>query len=282
MNNNFLVFQSDYGTKGGSVSQMYGISFQVDQDLKIYDITHDIPQFDTWKGSYSLYQSCYAWPKGTVFVSVIDPGFGKNRRRVVAKTKQGHYIVTPDNCSLSHIYKYVGIEELREIDESVNRLKGSEGSNLFLGRDVFAYTGARLASGKISFEEVGEKLDVESVCSFELSDPRIIGSEVIGSIDIVDGNFGMLWSNIPVSYLDKLDVKYGDYLDVIIYYKRRQMYKYRVLYGKSFTNVEKGEDLIYKNAIGNVAIGTSFENFAKKYNLKAGIGWSISIITNNK
>ncbi len=282
MDNKFLVFQSDFGSKGASVSQMYGISFQVDPSLRIYEITHDIPQFDTWKGSYSLYQSCYAWPKGTVFVSIIDPGFGKNRRRVVAKTKKGHYIVTPDNGSLSHINKYVGIEELREIDETVNRLKGSEESNLFLGRDVFAYTGARLASGIIPFEEVGEKVDLKTISSFELSDPRIIGSEVIGSIDIIDGNFGMLWSNIPVTYLDKLNVKCGDYLDVIIYYKRRQMYKYRVLYGKSFTNVEKGEDLIYKNAIGNVAIGTSLENFAEKYNLKAGIGWSISIITNNK
>ena len=88
MDNKFLVFQSDFGTSGGSVSQMYGISFQVDPSLRIFDITHEIPQFDTWKGSYSLYQSCYAWPKGTVFVSIIDPGFGKNRRRVVAKTSQ--------------------------------------------------------------------------------------------------------------------------------------------------------------------------------------------------
>ena len=282
MNNKFLVFQSDFGRDGGSVSQMYGIALQVDPEIRLFDITHNIPQFDTWKGSYSLYQSCYAWAKGTVFVSIIDPGTGKNRRRVVALTKAGHYIVTPDNCSLSHINKYVGIVELREIDESVNRLDNSEESNLFLGRDVFAYTGARLASGKISFEEVGPKVDVESVCSFELSNPRLIGSEAIGSIDIVDGHFGMLWSNIPIEYLEKLDVKYGDFLDIIIYYKRRQMYKHRVLCGKSFTSVEKGEDLVYKNAIGNVAIGTSLENFADKYNLKAGIGWSISIITNNK
>ncbi|MCK5762203.1 MAG: SAM-dependent chlorinase/fluorinase [Candidatus Izimaplasma sp.] len=279
MNNKFLVFQSDFGREGGSVSQMYGIALQVDPDIRIFDITHNIPQFNTWKGSYSLYQSCYAWAKGTVFVSVIDPGIGKNRRRVVALTKAGHYIVTPDNCSLSHINKYVGIVELREIDESVNRLTGSEESNIFLGRDVFAYTGARLASGEINFEEVGPKLDVKSVCSFELSNPRLIGSEAIGSIDIVDGHFGMLWSNIPIEYFEKLNVQFGDYVNVIIYKDRKQMYKSRILYGKSFASVRKGEDLLYNNEIGNLAIATNLENFAKKYNLKAGIGWTISLIT---
>ncbi len=280
--NKFLVFQSDFGSIGGSVSQMYGISLQVDPELRLFDITHDITQFDTWKGSYSLYQSCYAWPKGTVFVSVIDPGSGNNTKRVVAKTKAGHYIVTPDNCTLSHINKNVGIEELRVIDESINRIKGSEESNLFLGRDVFAYTGARLASGKISFEEVGPKLELNDICSFDLSNPRLIGSEAIGSVDIVDANFGNVWTNIPISHLEKLGVEYGDFLDIIIYFKRRQMYKHRVQIGKSFTDVAKGEDVVYKNAIGNVAMGTRLDNFADKYNLQAGIGWSISIITNNK
>lgn len=280
MVNKLLVFQSDFGLLEGYVSQMYGMSAQVDPTLRMFDITHNIPQFDVWKGSYSLYQSCYAWPKGTVFVSVVDPGTGTHRRRVVVLTKAGHFIVTPDNGSLTHIKNGVGVEEIREIDESINRVKGSENSDLFLGRDVYAYTGAKLASGKITFEEVGPKVDVESIYSFILSKPRIIGSEAIGSMDIVDGHFGMLWSNIPTKYLDKLNVKYGDYLNIIIYYKRQQMYKNRVLFGKSFTSVEKGEDLVYKNAIGNLAIGTSLENFAVKYNLKAGIGWSISVITN--
>ena len=60
------------------------------------------------------------------------------------------------------------------------------------------------------------------------------------------------------------------------------MYKHRVQIGKSFTDVAKGEDVVYKNAIGNIAMGTRLDNFADKYNLEAGIGWSISIITNNK
>ena len=33
----------------------------------------------------------------------------------------------------------------------------------FHGRDVYAYTGAKLASGHISFEEVGPELSVEHI-----------------------------------------------------------------------------------------------------------------------
>ena len=279
MKDKLLVFQSDFGLDEGTVSQMYGISAGVDPTLRMYDITHNIPQFNTWEASYSLYQTCHAWPSETVFVSVIDPGVGSNRKSVVAKTSAGHYIVTPNNGTLTHINKYVGIVELREIDESVNRLKGSEKSHIFHGRDVYAYTGARLASGVIDFEGVGPVLPIESVDSYPLKDPRIIGSEVTGTLDIVDVHFGMLWSNIPIEYFEKLNVQFGDYVNVIIYKDRKQMYKSRILYGKSFASVRKGEDLLYNNEIGNLAIATNLENFAKKYNLKAGIGWTISLIT---
>jgi len=279
MKDKLLVFQSDFGLFEGTVSQMYGIAAKVDPTLRMYDLTHSIPQFNIWEASYSLYQTCHAWPEQTVFVSVIDPGVGSNRRSVVAKTKTGQYIVTPDNGTLTHIHKHVGVVELREIDESVNRVKGSEKSHVFHGRDVYAYTGARLASGIIDFEGVGPLLDIETINTYPLKDARIIGSEVIGSLDIVDTHFGMLWSNIPIEYFEKLNIQFGDYVNVIIYFKRKQMYKKRVLYGKSFASVEKGEDLMYNNEIGNIAIATNLENFAKKYKLSAGIGWTISLIT---
>ena len=122
MTNKILVFQSDYGLFKGAVSQMYGTSLKVDPELKLHNITHNIPQFNIWEASYSLYQSCYAWPEGTVFVSVVDPGVGKCKNRVVALTKAGHYIVTPDNGTLTHIREHVGLVELREIDETVKKI----------------------------------------------------------------------------------------------------------------------------------------------------------------
>ena len=166
--NNLLVFQTDFGLDDGAISAMEGVSFGVSQSLNIRHLTHNIPQYNIFDASYRLFQAIGYWPEGTVFVSVVDPGVGSARKSVVAKTKTGQYIVTPDNGTLTHINKFVGIEEVREIEERVNRLKNSELSYTFHGRDVYAYTGARLASNTIDMEGVGPKLNVEDVVELEL------------------------------------------------------------------------------------------------------------------
>ena len=98
-----LVFQSDFGLSDGAVAAMYGVAHDVDMDLKLYDLTHDITPYNTWEASYRLFQAVEFWPKGTVFVSVVDPGVGTDRKSVVALTSKGHYIVTPDNGTLTHL-----------------------------------------------------------------------------------------------------------------------------------------------------------------------------------
>ena len=115
--NNIIVFQSDFGLKDGAVSAMKGVAASVSTDLKLYDLTHEIPTYNIWEAAYRLEQTLPFWPAGTVFVSVVDPGVGTNRRSVVAKTNSGHYVVTPDNGSLTLIAESAGIEALREIDE---------------------------------------------------------------------------------------------------------------------------------------------------------------------
>src|SRR5687767_7766097 len=90
-----LVFQSDFGLKDGAVSEMKGVAFSVSPELRMFDITHEIPAYNIWEGAYRLYQAAPYWPAGTVFVSIIDPGVGSERKSVVLKTKSGHYIVSP-------------------------------------------------------------------------------------------------------------------------------------------------------------------------------------------
>ena len=104
---------------------MKGVAMGVSPDLKLFDITHEIPAYNIWEAAYRLEQTVPYWPAGTVFVSVVDPGVGTNRKSVVLKTKSGHFIVTPDNGTLTLIAESLGIEAIREIDEAVNRRKGS-------------------------------------------------------------------------------------------------------------------------------------------------------------
>ena len=146
-----VVIQTDFGLADGAVSAMYGVAFNVDPELGVYNLTHEIPQYNIWEASYRLYQTVQYWPKETVFVSVVDPGVGTKRLSVVVKTADGHYIVTPDNGTLTHINESIGIVAVRQIDERVNRLPNSGESYTFHGRDVYVYTAARLAAGVISF-----------------------------------------------------------------------------------------------------------------------------------
>ncbi len=112
-------------------------------------------ELEYFEGAYRLTQAEQFWPRGTVFVAVVDPGVGTERLSVVLKTRTGHYFVGPDNGLLSLVAERDGIEGLRQIDERVNRRPGSDESHTFHGRDVFAFTGARLAAGVIDFEQVG-------------------------------------------------------------------------------------------------------------------------------
>ena len=133
--NKHLVLQSDFGLVDGAVAAMYGVALDVSPSLKVYDLTHEIPPYDIFAASYRLIQTLQYWPKGTVFVSVVDPGVGSNRKSVVAKTSSGHYVVTPDNGTLTHVKRLIGIEEVREIEEAVHRRKNTEHSYTFHGRD---------------------------------------------------------------------------------------------------------------------------------------------------
>ena len=121
---NALVFQTDFGLADGAVSAMYGVAHKVDSELKIFNLTHDIPQYNIWEASYRLIQTIMYWAEGTVFVSVVDPGVGTDRKSVVVKTATGQYIVTPDNGTLTHVKRMCGIVEAREIDENIKGFKG--------------------------------------------------------------------------------------------------------------------------------------------------------------
>src|SRR5476651_2449347 len=131
--NKIVVFQSDFGLKDGAVSAMKGVAMGVSPDLKLYDLTHEIPAYNIWEAAYRLQQTVPYWPAGTVFVSVVVPGVGTNRKSVVLKTNSGQFIVTPDNGTLTLVAEALGIAEIRQIDEVLNRRKGSEKSYTFHG-----------------------------------------------------------------------------------------------------------------------------------------------------
>lgn len=276
MRNN-LVIQTDFGLSDGAVSAMYGVAISVDSALRIFDLTHDIPQYNIWEASYRLYQTITYWPEGTVFISVVDPGVGSDRLSVVVKTADNQYIVTPDNGTLTHINKHIGIVEARIIDETVNRLPRSGESYTFHGRDVYAYTGARLAAEVITFEEVGPKIDVADNIILQQPVPSIDDGIISGTVDILDVRFGNLWTNINRELFTEVGIVHGNTLEVTIANNTQQVYRNSMTFGRSFADSRLGEPLLYVNSVDKLGVAINQGSFAKAYEIGTGANWKISI-----
>ncbi|MEO8109293.1 MAG: S-adenosyl-l-methionine hydroxide adenosyltransferase family protein [Ginsengibacter sp.] len=271
-----MVFQSDFGLKDGAVSEMKGVAMGVSPDLKLYDLTHEIPAYNIWEAAYRLQQTVTYWPVGTVFVSVVDPGVGTNRKSVVLKTKSGHFIVTPDNGTLTLVAESLGIDSIREIDESVNRRKGSQESYTFHGRDVYSYTGARLAAGVIRFSDVG-KLLADSVVNIPYQKAVIEGKKIKGNISILDVQYGNIWTNISADLFNKLQPAFGDILHVIIFNKNKKVYDGKMPYSQTFGEVAKGKPLAYLNSLLQLSFALNQDSFANTYHIFSGSDWSVEV-----
>ncbi len=274
--NKVVVFQSDFGLKDGAVSAMKGVAIGVSPDLKLFDLTHEIPAYNIWEAAYRLEQTVSYWPAGTVFASVVDPGVGTNRKSVVLKTNSGHFIVTPDNGTLTLIAESLGIAEIREIDEAVNRRKGSERSYTFHGRDVYAYTAARLAAGAITFEQVGQALP-KQVVSIPYQKAELAGNKIKGTIAILDVQYGNIWTNIPADLFNKLNAKPGDKLHVIIYQNKIKRYEGAMPYSETFGAVAEGKPLLYLNSLLQVSFALNMGNFSATHKVYSGSEWRVEL-----
>lgn len=274
--NKIVVFQSDFGLKDGAVSAMKGVATSVSADLKLYDLTHEIPAYNIWEAAYRLLQTVPYWPAGTVFVSVVDPGVGTARKSVVLKTKTGQFIVTPDNGTLTLVAESLGIEEIREIDENLNRRKGSEESYTFHGRDVYAYTAARLAAGAITYEQVGPTLP-KQVVNIAYQKAVLAGNKLKGNIAILDVQYGNLWTNINEDLIKKIGLKYGDTLHLSIFHNNKKVYEGNAPFSQTFGAVAKGKPLSYLNSLLQLSFALNQGDFAKTNNISSGSEWSVEV-----
>jgi len=274
--NGVIVYQTDFGLKDGAVSAMRGVAVSVDPTLRLEDLTHEIPAFDIWQGAYRLNTTAPYWPPGTVFVSVVDPGVGTDRRSIVLKSRSGHYFVSPDNGTLTLVAQNLGIEGVREIDESRYRRPGSEQSYTFHGRDVYSYTAAHLASGQTSFADIGPELPAE-VVTIDYQKPQLEGDMVAGNIPILDVQFGNVWTNIDRATFEQLGVEMGAELEVRIFNEDAEVFEGAIPYVSTFGDVPEGEPLLYMNSVDNLSAAINWGDFAGTHGIGSGPAWRIEV-----
>ena len=271
-----LVIQTDFGTKDGAVAAMKGVAFGVDAHLAIFDLSHENTPYDIWEAAYRLKQSAAYWPSGTVFISVVDPGVGTARASVVLLTKSGHFFVGPDNGTFTLLAEELGIAAVRRIDETVNRRPGSEKSYTFHGRDIYAFTGARLASSKITFEQVGPLLEPK-VVTLAYEKPALERGVLRGTIPQIDFHYGNVWTNIPDAMFSELKPAFGDKFRVVILHDGKEVYRGVLPYVRTFGEVAEGEPLLYLNSLLNVSFALNMGSFSQKHGLSSGGGWTTRV-----
>jgi S-adenosylmethionine hydrolase len=272
-----LVLMTDFGLRDGAVSEVKGVAYGVSRSLLISDLTHEIPAGDIWAGAYRLYQVAPYWPKGSVFVAVVDPGVGTDRLSLGVKTRADHYYILPDNGLITLIDEVEGVIEARRIDETINRLPGSEKSNTFYGRDVFGYTGARLASGTIGFEQVGPTVDIAKLVRLPHQKAVREGAVLKGNIPALDVQYGNVWTNIPETLFDELGVKPGDMLKMETFRNGKRVDSVTAPFAKSFGYVPVGRPLFYINSLLNLSVAINQGNYAADRHIEPGAEWTVRV-----
>lgn len=130
---------TDFGHRDPFVGVMKGVIASRAPKARVIDLCHDIAPGDISAAALALKASVPYFPKGTLFVTVVDPGVGSQRRVLFARSKD-HGFLAPDNGVLSWVDDT--LIECRAVTNA--RLFLSPVSGTFHGRDIFAPVAASI------------------------------------------------------------------------------------------------------------------------------------------
>ena len=147
-----VALLSDFGLSDHYVGAMKGEILKRCPVARLVDITHEVVPQSLAHGGVCLEQSLSSFPEGTVFLAVVDPGVGTERRAVAVRAGE-YYFVAPDNGLLSR-----AVQALGGSDQAVELPLPERVSSTFHGRDVFAPAAGRLAAGQ-ELESLGTPVD---------------------------------------------------------------------------------------------------------------------------
>ena len=135
--------------------------------------------------------SCYSFfPRGTVFLAVVDPGVAGGRDILLVETEK-YFFIAPDNGLLTMPLRNEKILALRKATQ--NRFWLTAEKTTFEARDRMAPVAAWLTHG-VPAEEFGPEL--KTCKRLKIKKPVLDGREISGEI-LYQDKFGNLMTNIP-------------------------------------------------------------------------------------
>ena len=209
-----ICFLSDFGLADDFVGTCKGVMLNIAPGVSIVDLTHQIPGFAVEAGSEFLTHATRYMPEDTVYLAVVDPGVGTERRAVALQTHSGAFMVGPDNGLL-----IAAADSLGGISESVLLTNDAYHvhpvSSTFHGRDIFAPAAAHLAAG-VNLADLGEAVDPSSLTTFSAPGAEVSRDGRSMKVRIMDidryGNarLSILQKDSGLEYGDNLTVDAGD------------------------------------------------------------------------
>jgi S-adenosyl-L-methionine hydrolase (adenosine-forming) len=205
-----IALLTDFGMRDGYVGVMKGVVKRINPMLDVVDLSHEIPPQNIAAARFSLMNAYSYFPDGTVYIAVVDPGVGGNRRAIAIELSNNldhnfqnnfktNFLVGPDNGLFSGVISQNQIIRVIELTNTDYWLT-SHASKTFHGRDIFAPTGAHLATG-IPIQNLGREIDPASLIKLNINPCLETSTGISGCIQYID-YFGNLITNIPHTYIE--------------------------------------------------------------------------------
>ncbi len=199
-----IALLTDFGLKDAYVGTLKAVILDINPNVAVIDIAHDIPPFDRIHAGLLLYQAFRYFPLETIFVTVVDPGVGSARKPILIETEDYRF-VGPDNGVFTMVLQEQKVKRAIHLTNQEYFLKPV--SATFHGRDIFSPVAAHLAGG-IPPEKFGTEIsDYMKLPEFIpiSKQGRIVGRVL--SIDRFGNAITNLTRNLLQHHFPKLDFK---------------------------------------------------------------------------
>lgn len=183
---------TDFGLRDPYVAEVKGVIYSLHPSARVVDLLHQVEPFQVWQAAYVVEEATREFPRGSIFVTVVDPGVGTERAPILLETRSGKFFFAPDNGILSLVVDREGMRRAWKLDKAAFYRSGKS-SRTFHGRDIFGPGAAHLAAG-VDPEKLGSR--IQKVESLNLTPAGVLGQSFLGQVVYID-HFGNVITNIP-------------------------------------------------------------------------------------
>jgi S-adenosyl-L-methionine hydrolase (adenosine-forming) len=254
-----ITLLSDFGLTDPYVAQMKAVILSMVPGAEIIDISHGVEKYNIAAGSHLLETTVPFFPAGSIHVGVVDPAVSGTRLPITIRCNQGT-MIGPDNGLLARAADKLGFQAAHKITSNQFIREGL--SATFHGRDIFAFTAAKIAQGHKP-SEVGPSLP--RIARLELPVPRLSKKSVTCSVLYVD-SFGNIVTNI--SEANSKQFRFQEGLHVIIVAGNSRD-RYDGLSVKSYSDIPAGRFGLLHGSQGYLEIGLKEACAALKLRVKS-------------